>query len=399
MSTEEYSVSGRVWVLTASIATLGVNSLSLGPIAPAISADFATPVNTVMIAAGCYGVCTAAGALFLSHLIDRHGVKRALLVSLVVLTLSFVLSGLAPGMVSLVISQSLAGFAAGVALPAIYSFTARISPKGQESAILGRVLFGWTISIMAGVTLSTLIADYAHWRAVFAVLAVICALVVILVRQLPEPTETLASQNDARPGVSPFGALRIAGVAPLLLVCLALMTSFYGVYGYIGDHFHQRLGLTLSAVGLLAVSYGAGFGIAMFGDTYIDRIGANRAFPWCLVIVGSVYIAAGVFSHSYWMLVALSFFWGLGNHFGLNLIVAGLSAIDPARRGAILGLNSAVTYLSASLGAIGLGVVYARLDFEWLAWSGGMMVLASAVYIALANRRPKEPVVGATNHP
>ena len=49
--------------------------------------------------------------------------------------------------------------------------------------------------------------------------------------------------------------------------------------------------------------------------------------------------------------------------FGLNVLVTRLTALDPTRRGTIMGLNSAVTYLAVFAGTTGFGSIYTAYGF------------------------------------
>ncbi len=375
MGSEENSISATIVALTASIAVIGANSLALGPIAPSISADLGVTVTATMTAAGGYGLGTAGGALWLSGHIDRLGVKRALALALAGLFAAFVASALAPGVAALVFAQAVAGIAAGVALPAIYAFAAAIAPKGRESRVLGRVIVGWTLSLVVGVVLSSLLADVVHWRAVYALLAGFTAAAWFRIARIPYHAAPPAASRRAGLGE----LLRFEGVVPLLAICFAYMTAFYGSYAYIGDHIHSMLEMPVRAAGLIALTYGLGFGAAVFGDPYIDRFGAHRMLPLSLLLIAGVYLGLGLAADSYVGLLAIGGLWGLVNHFGLHLIVAGLSAIDAGNRGAILGLNSAVTYLAASFGALAFGPLYAAFGFSSLACLAAAVTAAAAL--------------------
>ncbi len=381
---EKNSVIGSVGALVLAIASLGANSLGFGPIATAIAADLRVGVAAVMLAAGGYGLSTGLGALFLSRLIDRYGVSRALTTALIVASAAFLISAAAPATLILVAAQCLAGLAAGVAIPAIYACAAQIAPKGRESVVLGRVLFGWTISLVGGVLLTTVVAGIAHWRVVFVLLALVTAAATALVNRMAIPDqENRPPMGGLGPGLSPWAAAGIPGVTPILFACVSLMTAFYGTYGYIGDHIHRVLDNPLSATGWLAVAYGVGFGLAALGDHLIDHIGARRLFPWCFAMVGAIYALLAIASEHYIVLVAVSFGWGVFNHFALNLIVSGLSAIDPARRGSILGLNSAVTYFGACIGAVAFGPLYTATDFRTVALVGACVMIGPAVFLSI----------------
>lgn len=366
-------IPAAAYLLTGCIAVIGSNSLVLGPIAPAVAASFGATVPAVMTAAAAFGLGTSASALFLARYIDRIGARRMLQGALLLLALALVASALAPAVTALVAAQLVAGIAAGVAMPAIYASSAAIAPPGRESGTIGVVLTGWTLSMVAGVSLSAVLADLIHWRAVFGAVALLAGTAVAGL--------TMSSLRDVRktgPAPSPLGALAVPGILPLLIACGAFMTAFYGVYGYLGDHLHRDLGEPVSANGLAAIAYGLGFGAAALLDGVIDRLGARRVMPFAYLLVAAVYVAMALASGGFGLLMATIAVWGLANHFGLNVLVMRLTALDPARRGTIMGLNSAVTYLAVTVGTAGFGPLYTGLGFANCALIAALLMLVAA---------------------
>ncbi|MBZ9894713.1 MFS transporter [Mesorhizobium sp. BR1-1-6] len=376
-------IPALAYLLTGCIAVIGSNSLVLGPIAPAVAVSFATSVPVVMMAAAAFGLGTSASALFLARYIDRVGARRMLQAALLLLTLALVASAVAPTVTALVAAQLLTGIAAGVAMPAIYASSAAIAPPGRESGTIGVVLTGWTLSMVAGVSLSAVLADLVHWRAVFAAVALLAALALgsLTASSLPDV-------RKAGPAPAPLEALGIPGIVPLLIACGAFMTAFYGVYGYLGDHLHSGLGQPVSANGLAALAYGAGFGTAALFDGIIDRLGARRVMPFAYLLVAIVYVAIAATSNSYGLTLAMVAAWGLANHFGLNVLVMRLSALDPSRRGTIMGLNSAVTYLAVFIGTTGFGPLYSDFGFAASAMVAALLMLVAASAAAWRTRQP-----------
>jgi len=361
------------YLLTACIAVIGSNSLVLGPIAPEVARSFDTSVPLVMAAASAFGLGTAASALFLARYIDRFGARSMLQWALGLLALALAGSALAPTIPVLIAAQLVAGIAAGIALPAIYASAAAIAPPGRESGTIGVVLTGWTLSMVAGVSLSAVIADLIHWRAVFAIVAALALAAVAGVAAV-----SLSDRPSGSVAPAPLEALRTPGIVPLLIACGAFMTAFYGVYGYLGDHLHEALGRPVSASGLAAVSYGIGFGAAALLDGIVDRLGARRVMPIAYLAAGGVYLLLAAVSGSFGGLIASMALWGLINHFGLNVLVTRLSALDPARRGTIMGLNSAVTYLAVFVGTTAFGPLYQALGFAASALVAAALMLVAA---------------------
>jgi predicted MFS family arabinose efflux permease len=294
--------------------------------------------------------------------------------ALTLLAAALVFSALSPNVTVLVAAQLVAGIASGVALPAIYSRAAAVAPPGRESRTIGVVLTGWTVSMVAGVSLSAVLADLVHWRAVFAVIAGL-ALMAGAMLSINKSRDVLTPQSAPLP----LEALKIQGAKPLLIACGAFMAAFYGMYGYLGDYLHNVLGEPVSANGLAALVYGLGFGAAALLDNVVDRLGARRVMPAAFLATGSVYVGMALLGGTFVAVLIAVFFWGLANHFGLNVLIMRLSALDPARRGTIMGLNSAVTYLAGFVGTTAFGPLYSAFGFATSAVVAAVLMLIAAL--------------------
>ncbi len=259
-------------------------------------------------------------------------------------------------------------------MPAIYASAAAVAPPGRESRTIGVVLTGWTLSMVAGVSLSAVLADFVHWRAVYATVALLALAAMAGLSLMPRRDAITAGLAPM-----PLAALKIAGVKPLLVACGAFMTAFYGVYGYLGDYLHNSLGEPVSANGLTALVYGIGFGGAAFLDGIADRMGARRLMPVAFLAVAAVYMLLALTGVNFTAVLVMVFLWGLFNHFGLNLLIMRLTAIDPTQRGTIMGLNSAVTYLAVFLGTSGFGPLYTGYGFAAAAGVAMALTLIAAL--------------------
>ncbi len=374
--------NGRlVWLLMLGVAVVGSNSLALSPILNDVAADLAATPVEVARANAAYGAATALSALCLGRLVHRYGAQAALVRGLAVLAVAMLASAAAPHWAALAAAQALAGAAAGVVLPATYALATAAAPDGRGAEVLGRVLAGWSVSLVAGVPASALLAGLASWRASYLALAAPLALAAWLLSRRALPAAVAA----ARTGGAGLGdVLRRPGVVPLLAICLLFMTAFYGVYAYLGDHARRALELSAAEAGLIVLFYGAGFGLAGFGDRAVDRVGAGRVFPAALAAVAAVYAALVPAVATFGALLALSAAWGFANHFGLNILVLRLSATSPDGRGAVLGLNSAVSYAGAFLGAGLFGPLYTGVGFPAAAAAASACAGLAALIAAVA---------------
>lgn len=361
-----------ILLLMLCVGLIGANSLVLSPIAASVAGglQLSSPAEA-MTAAGLYGIGVALSALFLAPRADRVGPHKALKTALALVTLGLGISGFAPSLVVLSIGQALTGVGVGMALPAIYSLAAVIAPKGQEARVMGLVLTGWTLSMVGGVTLAAHIADLWGWRMVFFLLTGAMVLIYFVVRNARFPEQPTSTRVT-----SPLSALQVPGILPALFSVLMLGTGFYGIYNYLGAHLTTNMGRDVSEAGLLTLSYGIGFGVATLLDPWLDRVGPRRGLLAVFSTLAAYYFAGTLWATDYTTLIVFMFGWGVLQHLGLNLTVSRLSQLDPSQRGAVMGLNSTVMYLSV----FGATIVF-RPVFE----GGGVVAcLLGATALAVA---------------
>ncbi|MBA2780797.1 MFS transporter [Halomonas kenyensis] len=382
---ERVVISRRVLLLTAAIAVIGANSLALSPIAATVAVSFAgRSAADVVTAAALYGLATAFSALMLASLSDRLGAERALMRALLVLSAALGAAALSPTLWMLIVAQALAGLAAGVALPAIYTLTAQVAEKGRESQTLSFVLTGWTLSLVVGVGLAALLADLLHWRAVFSLLALAAVGLALEISRCHDWGVRTVGEAPS----STLKALRIPGIHSVLLNVAAYMTAFYGLYTYLGPHLGEVLQLPTSFAGLAIAVYGLGFGAAAPLGRLVDRYGATAT---CVTFAGLMLVYLGLMAAAALPLVLLGLClaWGVANHLGLNLLMRQLAEIDPAQRGAIMGLYSAITYLCVFVGALLYRPIFTHFGFAACAWASAMLVLPALGW-ALGQWRKKQ---------
>jgi predicted MFS family arabinose efflux permease len=355
------------------MAVIGANSLVLPPIAPAVAISLATDVSSVLQAAAAYGGGTIFAALFLAPRADVIGLDRALRISCCLLIFALSLSCFAPTVGILFVGQALGGLGAGAALPTIYSIAAQIAPKGRRKQTIGFVLSGWTFSLIGGVTLSAMLADFLSWRVVYGLLAAMTVLIWALLMR-----SNFGSPVDEKPefSVSPFLALRTPGILRGLGSNAMLMLAFNGAYLYLGSHIVENMGLSTTAAGIMTMFYGFGFGLASLLNRHLELISMKRLGVLAFAGLTVSYLLMELSVLNFVLLLPIALIWGIFQHFGLNLVVERLTSLDPYRRGAIMGLNSAVTY-STVLG----GAILYRIPYEY----GGLgaCLAFSAVFAVL----------------
>jgi predicted MFS family arabinose efflux permease len=365
-------ISRPVALLTAAIAVVGANSMVLAPITGAVARDLGGDPAEIVQAAAAYGITTAISAIFLAPRADVIGPDKALKQSVVILILSMILSILAGSKWALIGAQALGGIGAGMAIPAIYSLAPQLGPKGEEKRTMGLVLSGWTLALVGGVAGSGFLAEWAGWRAVYWALLLTIVAVFIVMQRIDLRVEKLSTSPT-----SPLTALRVPGIGRGLFAAMALMLGFYGTYAFIGAHVDEALGLGTDRAAVVTLFYGTGFGLAALIDRYVDRLPQRQAGILSFTGLTVIYLFLAGFGGTFALLTGFALLWGIVQHLGLNFVVSRLSSLDASQRGAVLGLNSAVTYIAVTGGALAFRPAYE---------AGGLMLcnLLSAICVGAA---------------
>lgn len=382
--------------LLLGVAVIGSNSLVLSPILTDVAADLQASTITVAHAIAAYGGATAVSALLLGFTVDRFGARSVLLVGGLGLAVSMLVCALSSSWLMLVAGQAIAGLAAGVMLPAIYAVATTTGTEDEGSRILGRVLTGWSVSLIAGVPVSALIAERFSWEMSFFTLAALVLVSLVGFWVMPRREARALNTPD-----SPLKAIATPGVVSLLVTQFFFMTAFYGTYAFFGDHLRASLEISTGVAGIVVLSYGAGFGLAVVADGLIDRVGPARILSFALGLVAIIYGVMPVLVTSLVGAVAAAFAWGFVNHFVVNVVVLRLSRISGDMRGSVLGLNSAITYFGALMGTLMLGQVYDHLSFLGLAWGAASCVTLGliALLVPAMSARRRRPVPLASPRP
>ena len=368
-------------LLTAAIGVIGANSLVLPPIAPAVAADLSTEVSLILRAAAAFGAGTALSALVLAPRADVVGADKALRWACALLIVALILSACAPSVGLLILGQAMAGLGAGMALPSIYSLAAQLAPKGREKQTIGSVLTGWTLSLIGGVTLAAVIADHLGWRAVYGIMCLMTLAIWILLGRCQ-----MAAERHSTGATSPFAALRVPGLGRGLWANAMLMLAFNGAYIYLGAHVVEHMHRSTSSAGMITMFYGAGFGLAVFFNKYLEMLSIRQVGVFAFGGLTLVYTAMDLASLTYAVFLPIAFVWGIFQHFALNMVVDRLTSLDPRQRGAIMGLNSAVTYLTVMGGAVFYKIPYDAGGLSYCLALSALFAAIAATEALLPNR-------------
>lgn len=373
------SETAAVLTLMAAVAVVGSNGLLLSPILGEVSHALDTSVESVAKVMSAYGGGTALSALVLAPLIDRIGARRSLLIGLSLALTSLLASAMATHVTMLGVAQVLAGFGAGLVLPGAYSLATRLTRPQQASQALGRVLTGWSLSMVIVVPIAAYIAEHLSWRFAYLMLAVGVVLVLPRIYCLSKELDISVS-NDQPRGV--VVALRYPGVVPMLTISFVFSIAFYGVFAFLIREAQSSLHIPTGLSGLLVLAYGIGFAMTTTAGSAIGRLGPNKLLPIALIANALIFVLQVPAMQSFFTLLIVVVTWGVVEHLCLGSMVLLLSQVRPDRRGTVLGLNSAITYAGFMFGTAIASDLYPKFGFVSLVITAvGLHVVATVIFM------------------
>ncbi len=360
-------------LLTLSIAAVGIQALMLSPLLTDIAAGLGTQAKEIGFAASAYGVGVASAALLAAPQLGRWPKRAAIRIAFAVLAVSLFLCAFAWDWRVLAGAQLIAGLASGVIIPATYALTGDLAPPDRRSQDLGKVLFGWSIAMVAGVPLAAVLSAFVGWRGTFLIVGAVAAIMPFAGALLPK----VASFGTVGERVRYMDVLRLPGAWVEYLSTFFNDTATTEIYTFIGDHVRQTHGAGAWLGGTISLAYGIGFGVGVVFDKWIDRKGPTRMLPFGLALVSINYVVLPLAAERVLTVMAWPFFWGLANHFCMTVLVSYMNSLSPRLRGTIMGLFSFTTYFSLGTAGAVYGPVYQSHGFFAVS-------LASAATVAVA---------------
>jgi MFS transporter, DHA1 family, tetracycline resistance protein len=278
------------------VATVTLDAIGIGLIFPVLPRLIEEVTGRPISEAALWGgILTSSFAamqfLFgppLGALSDRYGRRPVLLVSMAVMSLSYLAMALATTVWVLLATRIFAGITSATQSTAT-AFIADITPPADRGRRFGLIGAGFGAGFVLGPIMGGLLAE-VHLHAPFYAAAAL-ALANLILGQIVLP-ETLTPENR-RPfslaASNPFTALWTAIRLPELrriLLCFFVLAVAMNVYPAIWPYFGPvAFGWTTTMVGLSLTLYGIFFalGQALLVGRLIKRLGEHRAALFAMV--------------------------------------------------------------------------------------------------------------------
>lgn len=384
---------GHVALLMAASATSSVDRFVVGPVLLTVAAAFSTSLSAAATIASVYFLLYGVGQPFWGLCSDRLGRVRTMRVALAVAAGAGVCAVLAPTLGALVVARAVVGAAMGGVVPTCLVYVGDAVPFSRRQATLTDLNAATASGIAVATALGGVLAATVSWRAAFAVPTLGAAVLVVLLRRLPEPhrppgrRQGLAAVARSRWGRAVLALAVVEGAALL------------GLLTYLAPAL-ESTGSTPTVAGLVVSVYGVGLLLASrvvkrrIGRTPPGTlIGAGTAalvLAYALVAFDQGVVAVGVAA------VLIGTGWAAMH----STMQAWATEAVPGARAAMVSLFAGALFLGSGLATAVLAPPAG--EGRWGLMFGGAAALAAVfgVVAAVSRRRfSPEPVTPAAPVP
>jgi predicted MFS family arabinose efflux permease len=278
-----------VLILSLAFGLVGIDRFVLPPLFPSMMKDLHLNYQDLGNLVGVLSLAWGAAAIVFGNLSDRLGRRRVLVPAVVLFSLLSVLSGLATGLLSLLLIRLIMGVcegpvaSTGVAVAVEASHPTR---RGMNNGFFQCTiaLFGMGIAPI----LATQLLKVTNWRHVYMIVGLPGLIVAVIMWFIIREPASLAAAGGQRPQRAPILSMfRHRNVPLSMLGLLCAMTGIFVLGALMPNYLVDYLKLTGPQMGFITSAIGFGGALGQLGLlTLSDYIGRRST------ILGSFLVAA-----------------------------------------------------------------------------------------------------------
>lgn len=391
-----------VTLLALGMGMVGLDRFIINPLFPVMQKDLGLNYQDLGLIAAVLALAWGVASVVGGQLADRVGHKRVLVPAMVIFSLLVATSGLATGLISLMVIRGVMGLAEGAYVPAAIVATMDASKPTRLGLNIGlqqmaNPVFGMGFGPVIAVALLKVVPSW-HW--VFAVVALpglLLAVAMAKTLRSRAPAEAAARAPSPAPTswtqVLRYRAVLVNTVAmACYLTCVITMSAF--MPSYLTDH----LKLDLDQMGMVLAGLGAGSFIGMVAIPALsDRLGRKPLIVVALIVEVIALSLLPSIGPEPDKLFAIMFLMAFMNSGAIALTVGPLtgtavpSHLAASATGIVVGLSEIVGGAAAPALA---GMLAQRVGITVIPTIGLIAIIAGLAVVLLGVREPKIPAVG-----
>jgi predicted MFS family arabinose efflux permease len=276
---------GRLRLLQLTALTSTCDRFAIAPLLVVIGLDLGAPLSAVAGVASAYFLAYGLMQPVWGMVSDRIGRVRVMRLSLLGAAVAGAGSAIAPNLLVLGITRTVAGGCFAALIPATLVYVGDMWPPQVRQRPLSDVLAASSFGIALATAGAGLLAEFVGWRTVPAVTGVAATVLWFALRRLPEPDRPPVTGSPLR---SITTVLRHRWALAVFALVFVEGIAVLGVLTYLAPAV-QALGSSAAVAGLVAAT----FGVGALGWSRVVRRLVGRLSPGGLAAVGGALLVAG----------------------------------------------------------------------------------------------------------
>lgn len=277
-----------VTLMALGLGVVGLDRFIINPLFPIIQKDLGLSYQDLGLISAVLALTWGVASIFSGQIADRLGHKPVMVVATLVFSALVATTGLANGLLSLVVIRGVMGLAEGSFLPASIVATVESSKPSRVGLNVGiqqmaQPLFGGGVAPVLAVALLKVVPSW-HW--VFAIAAIpgfiVAALIAVVIRH--DPPHSRADHTPERT-VGFLHALGNRNVIFSVIGMCCFLTALITMAAFMPNYLTDYLKLTIDQMGGVLAGLGLGSAVGMVAVPAIsDRFGRKPVMLVALVI-------------------------------------------------------------------------------------------------------------------
>lgn len=277
-----------VALMALGLGVVGLDRFIINPLFPIIQKDLGLSYQDLGLVSAVLSLTWGIASVLSGQIADRLGHKPVMVVATLVFSILVATTGLATGLLSLIVIRAVMGLAEGSFLPASVVTTVELSKPSRVGLNVGiqqmaQPLVGLGFGPVIAVALLKVVPSW-HW--VFAIAAlpglIIAALIAIVIRH--DPPHSVADHTPEKT----VGFLHALGNRNVLFGVIAMccfLTALITIAAFIPNYLTDYLKLTIDQMGAVLAGQGLGGFVGMVAvPAASDRFGRKPVMLVALVI-------------------------------------------------------------------------------------------------------------------
>lgn len=266
-----------VTLLALGLGLVGLDRFIINPLFPVMQKDLGLNYQDLGLISAVLALTWGLASILCGRLADRVGHKRVLVPAMVIFSVLVATSGLATGLLSLMVIRGMMGLAEGAYVPASIVSTVQASKPSRVGLNIGlqqmaQPVVGLGLGPLVAVGLLKIVPSW-HW--VFGVVAVPgLVLAFVMARALRGREAAAAQGQSAAPATRWTDVLRYRAVLVNTASMLCYLTCLITLSAFMPNYLTDHLKLNLDQMGLVLTGQGVGSFVGMVAIPALsDRFG------------------------------------------------------------------------------------------------------------------------------